>query len=186
MKTKLFFFALLIFSPAFAQESDTLQHRNGLVLDYNGYLIENLGFKYRLTSSWTPFIKLMYSYHSNSSSNEGFDPAYSRNTFQITAGTEYTIFRFAGISLLALSSLGYAYTNTSPIHNLTPTGETGSTYSVTVGIAAEYFISKQFSIAGYETAVFSYSDINYSTPKISEIGRSLTFGHVNVSINYYF
>ncbi len=186
MKTILILFTLLIVSPAFAQYSDTLRYRNGLVLDYDGCLISNVGFKYRITPDWTPFFKIMWYINSNSSSNDSVNPTESSKGLRVTAGAEYKMFRLSDISFLTLASIGYMYRYSSESGNFFPSGEKMSVYSFTLGFAAEYFISKQFSVSGYETCIFSYSNLKYSHPQSKEIERSVEFGYNWVSLNFYF
>jgi hypothetical protein len=122
--------------------------------------------------------------NSTSSDNARFS-GESSGQYALTVGTEYKVFHVGDISFLTLGSLGYSYMH-SDLSNRDPEINYGSTYSLTLGVGAEYFISQQLSLSGYETAIFSYKTDNFLNPQYHEIYRSVDVGEGLIGLNFYF
>jgi len=169
-------FILVAFPPTvFANSADTLQCSHGVFIDVDKYFVRDIGYKYRLSSSWALCAKVQWSIESDSPSNRQFFTDQSHSSIKLTAGAEFTMLHIGPVSLVGLGLWGYGY-DTSPSDVISAlAGVRQSTYSLEFGIAAEYAFSRQFSVSISQRMGVALSHFRYLSP---DIPRSHTFAYL--------
>lgn len=192
MKRSFIILFVLMSTVAFSQEKDSVMYRYGFVLDFRNSFIDQIGFKYRCSNKWAIFIRGAISSRTNRVSGAPTQEVSDANTYFGAIGVEYRILKISNINLSPLLGYGitldkYRYYIRSAVSGFAVNRT--ETHAVFIGIGTEYFLSEHFSVAGSQTAEYSYSTSDVPDSPTSShtlITKEFNLVYARLSIGFYF
>lgn len=175
MKSFAWFILLFFPTTAFANSEDTLHCSHGVLIDVDKHFVRDIGYKLRLSPSWALCAKVQWTVDSDSRTNEDFFLDQSGSSVKLTIGAEITMFRTGRVSFVGLGLLAYGHDASPSDASRKPTGKRRSTYSIDLGIGAEYALSKQFSVSISQRMGIAHSQTRHLSP---DVPRKHTFAYL--------
>ncbi|MGD0339625.1 MAG: hypothetical protein ABSB78_12650 [Bacteroidota bacterium] len=177
---------IFLFSSALSQQDDTLRYRYGILLDHDASVIDQYGFKYRSSESFSLFIRFRLGIYDDNSETTA-SQSQDGSSFESNIGVEYILARISDISLFASSSIGYSTSRSNVEYSSIAIGNytminKNTAYSASLGIGIEYHIARQLSISGNQTVEIKYSR---STESGQTASNTITRTSINVPISTF-
>jgi hypothetical protein len=199
MKPTLFLLCILISAQSSAQEQDSLFHKNGFVLQFKSAFVDQLGYKYKASTSLTYFLRGTITNEKNTiSSSNAVDETLEFDTYIATVGIEYVLTSVEHLSVFAIVSGGVTVnTSQNPFYvtnqHFDYRNSRQTTYSFRPGFGVEYYFTKQFSLSGYQILTYDYSkervalaDPNSPYAPSTSTATSLRAIDATIAITFYF
>lgn len=197
MKTFIALFVLFTSTSIFAQQSDSSFYKYGLFFDVSYPSIQSVGFKYKYSDRTSFIVRGFIRSYELAKSDYELAQKRTESSYFTSLGLNYNIITVNNLLLYSTFSLGLTYNKFQEPSwyyegnqriFYTFSGKT-VTYSLWLGIGAEYFFSKHLSIAGSQSFSFAYMDINSMDDKAKPVTNSTkktSLGDITVTLTFYF
>ena len=187
---------LLIFlasSSLLSQETaDSVHFRLGILVDFNGSLIDQLGLKYRTSDDLSLFFRVRLNFFKNTYSEHSQDP-YNGNDIKLTVGGEHVVADIYDMSLLALASVTYATSRFEQGYTAAQGGinyqlQKSTSYLIGPGVGVEYHIFDQLSLSLFNSFQIAYTKESYEylTSTTSSKRTQFRIAEAFMTFTFYF
>jgi len=183
---------ILLSQGAFAQAEDTLSHRFGFLMDYAGYLIDNVGLKYRISEPFALTVRMNIFARKADRDLDANYPSSSSSGIAVGLGAEYSVISMYEAALFISLRTEYHFSRSHSQY--APTQITQNTedrdydsFSIGPGVGIEYYFTKRLSLSAHQWFQFEWSKSTTtretSTLNINE--RQLHISDATLVLTFY-
>ena len=180
-----------------AQDSLCRTDKVGLIFSFDGSHFGYFGVKYWFTNKLAAQGTFNFQHYHNDNQEDNPTQDETDNSYTPGIGLQYIFLTTENIDLIGLCNGSISFINNRITNNFlssSPSTITLSTYSVTTynltfGIGAEYWLSKRWSLTGIQSFTISQSSTNISDPRASgkkTINQTIKADNAKLVVTFYF